>query len=116
DLDLVEQLGSGVHRILKAYSKDVFKISENFLEICFPFKNEYFQVTDQVTDQVVSLLKNLGDEALSANEMMRKLSLHHKHTFRENYLQSAMEMGYVRMTIPDKPKSRLQRYTITQKG
>ncbi|MCD4794827.1 MAG: hypothetical protein K8R54_16445 [Bacteroidales bacterium] len=41
DLDFVEQLGSGMHRILNAYDKNIFKISENFLEICFPFSQDY---------------------------------------------------------------------------
>ena len=30
DLDLVEQLGSGIPRILESYDKDCFKFSENF--------------------------------------------------------------------------------------
>ncbi len=41
DLELVEQLGSGIHRILDAYDASVFKISENFFEICFPFEQDY---------------------------------------------------------------------------
>lgn len=41
DLDFVEQLGSGMNRILSAYSQDVFKITENFLEVCFPFAEDY---------------------------------------------------------------------------
>jgi len=41
DLRLVEQLGSGIHRILKAYDKSIFKFSGNFLEICFPFEHDY---------------------------------------------------------------------------
>jgi ATP-dependent DNA helicase RecG len=41
DLRLVEQLGSGIHRILKAYNKDIFKMSDNFMEISFPYEKEY---------------------------------------------------------------------------
>jgi predicted HTH transcriptional regulator len=41
DLKLVEQLGSGVHRILDVYDESIFKISDNFLEICFPFEQDY---------------------------------------------------------------------------
>ncbi len=41
DLELVEHLGSGVHRILKAYDKNIFLISENFFEIAFPYDKEY---------------------------------------------------------------------------
>ena len=31
DLDLVEHLGSGIPRILRAYGKDCFRFTENFL-------------------------------------------------------------------------------------
>ena len=40
DLGLVEQLGSGMSRILHAYSKDIFSISEHFIKVTLPFENE----------------------------------------------------------------------------
>ncbi|WGK70385.1 putative DNA binding domain-containing protein [Candidatus Haliotispira prima] len=43
DLKLVEQLGSGVDRILHAYSQDIFCFSENFLEVCFKFTEGYIE-------------------------------------------------------------------------
>jgi ATP-dependent DNA helicase RecG len=36
DLDMVEQLGSGVPRILDYYNKNCFKFSEHFLRMTFP--------------------------------------------------------------------------------
>ena len=36
DVGLVEQLGSGMSRILKAYRKDIFEISEHFIKVVFP--------------------------------------------------------------------------------
>ena len=36
DVDLVEQLGSGVPRILEYYGKDCFRFSDNFLRMSFP--------------------------------------------------------------------------------
>ena len=39
DVGLVEQLGSGMSRILKAYHKDIFEISEHFIKVVFPFEN-----------------------------------------------------------------------------
>ena len=36
DLDLVEQLGSGIPRILEVYDKDSFHFSENFLRVVYP--------------------------------------------------------------------------------
>ena len=38
-LILVEQLGSGIPRILECYSKDCFKFSDNFLRMSFPVNN-----------------------------------------------------------------------------
>ena len=37
DVGLVEQLGSGMSRILGAYDKTIFEISEHFIKVIFPF-------------------------------------------------------------------------------
>ena len=37
DVGLVEQLGSGMSRILKVYDKDIFHISDHFIKVVFPF-------------------------------------------------------------------------------
>ncbi|MCD8105634.1 MAG: hypothetical protein LUF35_11710 [Lachnospiraceae bacterium] len=42
--------------------------------------------------------------------LMDRLGLKSRETFRRNYLHPAMEQGLVRMSIPDKPQSRNQRY------
>lgn len=72
------------------------------------------QATDQATDQVKALLKCLGPEALSTLECMTKLGLSHRPTFRQNYLQPALDAGLVERTLPDKPNSPLQRYRRTR--
>ncbi|MCD8326249.1 MAG: Fic family protein [Lachnospiraceae bacterium] len=46
--------------------------------------------------------------------LMDRLGLKSRETFRRNYLHPAMEQGLVRMTIPDKPQSRNQRYVKTE--
>ncbi|HIG27699.1 MAG TPA: Fic family protein [Verrucomicrobiales bacterium] len=74
------------------------------------------QVADQVTDQVESLLHTLGDETLTALECMKHLKLSHRPTFRANYLTPALNAGLITYTIPEKPRSRLQKYRLTQKG
>ena len=68
------------------------------------------QVTDQVTDQVKALLDALGNGEHSALELMGKLGLSHRPTFRQNYLRPALEAGLIERTIPNKPTSRLQKY------
>ena len=39
-----------------------------------------------------------------------KLGLKSRDGFRRNYLQPALEMNLIQMTLPDKPNSRNQRY------
>lgn len=46
----------------------------------------------------------------SANQIMEKIHLKSKETFRKNYMNPALEMGIVKMTIPDKPSSKNQKY------
>ncbi|WP_395733550.1 Fic family protein [Prosthecobacter sp.] len=66
--------------------------------------------TGQVTDQVKALLKGMGTKPVSALECMKKLGLSHRPTFRQNYLQPAVDAGLIERTLPDKPNSRLQKY------
>jgi Fic family protein len=68
------------------------------------------QDTDQESDQVKNLLSALGTDSLSANEIMEKLSLKHKPTFRKNYLRPALDKGLIEMTLPETPNSRNQKY------
>lgn len=46
----------------------------------------------------------------TANQIMEKLHLKSKETFRKHYMNPALETGVVKMTIPDKPSSKNQRY------
>ncbi len=40
DMELVEYLGSGIPRILKEYSPEVFNITEHFIRVAFSFNQE----------------------------------------------------------------------------
>ena len=71
------------------------------------------QDSDQVTDQdkpINRLLVVLGEEELSATELMKRLGLSHRPTFRKNYLTPALKKGLIERTIPDKPNSKNQKY------
>ena len=39
DVGLVEQLGSGMSRILRFYNRDIFQISDHFIKVVFPFSS-----------------------------------------------------------------------------
>lgn len=66
--------------------------------------------TDQDKIPAEKLLSALGDDTLSATEIMARLGLSHKPTFRKNYLTPALEQNLIERTIPDKPNSRNQKY------
>lgn len=45
---------------------------------------------------------------LSANEIMKKLRIKSKETLRKTYLNPALEYGLIKMTLPDKPHSKIK--------
>lgn len=112
DLEMVEQLGSGIPRILETYGRECFLFSENFLRMVFP---AIVKVTPRVTPQVERLLEVIPTEH-SRQELQEKLGLSDREYFRKAFLQPAIEEGLIELTIPGKPKSSKQCYKLTQKG
>lgn len=68
------------------------------------------QVIEQDTEQVKKLLTVMDDKEYSTKELMILLGLKHRPTFRDNYLLPALKLGFIEMTIPDKPNSSKQKY------
>ena len=67
--------------------------------------------SEYITEYVKRMLEVMEyDVPYTSNAIMEKLGLKSKETFRKNYMNPALEMNLVRMTIPDKPNSRNQRY------
>lgn len=66
--------------------------------------------TSPVSASIQRLLDAIGGETLSAVEIMERLNMTHRPTFRKNYLNPALNAGVIEMTIPDKPNSRNQKY------
>lgn len=66
--------------------------------------------TGPVSEYIQRLLDAIGSETLSAVEIMERLDMAHRPTFRKNYLTPALNAGVIEMTIPAKPNSRNQKY------
>lgn len=73
-------------------------------------------VGDQVTDQVAALIRVISTGELGSKDLMQALGLSHRPTFRNNYLNPAMEDEWIKRTQPDSPRSPTQRYRLTSKG
>ena len=66
---------------------------------------------EQLSEYVRKLLDVMEyDIPYTGRALMEKLGLKSKEGFRRNYLQPARDRNLIRMTIPDKPNSRNQRY------
>lgn len=130
DVDLIENIGSGVLRILDAYDKSCFKFMDHFLRVSFKYKENPFKYnTEQVkpnkiTEQdkpnkkedKINLILEFCREPKSVKEIMEYIGLKHRPTFVYDYLNPLLEKNKLQMTLPDKPKSRNQKYiTILQK-
>lgn len=113
-MNLVEQIGSGVQRIRDlcrehGVAEPKFEISENWVTVAFQ------RETGQVTPQVEKLIGVLQEE-MTRGEIMSAMDLRDRMHFFKEYLQPALKSGLVEMTIPDKPRSRMQKYRLTEKG
>lgn len=73
------------------------------------------EVTPEVTPEVARLLSVLNRD-MGRAEIIAALGLRDEKHFRGHYQQAAIAAGVVEMTIPDKPKSRLQKYRLTPAG
>jgi ATP-dependent DNA helicase RecG len=129
-----EELGSGVRRVnqyLPHYApgaaKPVFEDGEMF-SVTVPIAADSVvtrevtppvtpPVTLPVTPPVALLVQLLGDTGQLGNaEIRTKMNLKDRTHIREHYIDPALALGLIEMTIPEKPKSRLQKYRLTDNG
>lgn len=65
----------------------------------------------ETSEYVNRLLQHMEyDVPYTANEILHLLGLKSKETLRKNYLNPAIQAGFIRMTLPEKPNSKNQRY------
>ena len=70
DLELVEQLGSGVPRILESYGRECFRFMDNFIRMTFPASEEVVPQSGLVDGLVESQRKIV--ELVKANPKISK--------------------------------------------
>lgn len=70
----------------------------------------------RLTGQVAAQVAQLCREPRSGREIMAALGLRHRETFLTNYLEPLLAAGILERTIPGKPRSRLQKYRLTDRA
>lgn len=95
DLELVESLGSGIPRILKAYGEECFKFTDNFIRITFPVTahdvahdvahdHASYRASDHASVQVKKLISVLTGEK-GRSELQELLSIKNRDYFRTDF-------------------------------
>lgn len=113
---------------IKKYQNDYYKAIHNcnlkgnsneFIEFMLKMIDETLEdlinsssiQENYISSYVQKLLESMEiGEKLSTTEMMKRLKLKSRISFRENYLKPALEMGLIKMTNPNKPTSKNQMY------
>ena len=73
--------------------------------------------TPHVPPHVAVLIRLIGTAGDSSTpDLLRHLGLRNRKHLRERYLTPCLAGGWIAMTIPDKPRSRDQRYRLTAAG
>lgn len=140
DLEIVEHLGSGIPRILNAYSREAFQISTHFMRLVFPYAEPIQDLTEQVTQQVtgqeaqekahdeaqeaqvdlaswkIKVLEACAGKEQSGKKLLGAAGYSTRTGNFKKGFQRLMDDGLLERTIPDKPTSRLQKYRLTVKG
>ena len=59
DMELVEQIGSGMSRLLNAYDRSIFELSPSFTIVTFPFEEAFVSQYDKINGKLNPLLSIL---------------------------------------------------------
>ena len=143
DLAMVEYLGSGMPRILKAYPREAYTFSTHFIRTTFPVSLEALALEEEV---LKGEAKTLGVESVqsgaqsraqsraqsgaqseavllaltylprSAMELIEILGLDTKTGAFKRAIKELLDRELIAYTLPEKPGSRLQKYRLTAKG
>lgn len=103
DLDLVEQMGTGIIRILQSYNKESFEFFPNFIRVTFPFNKNKFKITKKeiqnsnLTETQNNIIGLMLDSPTITQETLARLLDVNIRTIQRN-IKILMDMGLVERT------------------
>lgn len=103
DLDLVEQMGTGIIRILQSYNKESFEFFPNFIRVTFPFNENKFKLTkneiqnSKITETQNNIIGLMLDSPTITQETLARLLDVNIRTIQRN-IKILMDMGLVERT------------------
>ena len=101
DLDLVEQMGTGIIRILQSYDKKSFEFFPNFIRVTFPFNKDKFREESEektdLTETQKSIINLMLDSPTITQEVLSKLLGINIRTVQRN-IKILIEKGLIERT------------------
>lgn len=70
----------------------------------------------ELTSTQIDVLKSIEDKALSRKEIFAAIGMNGDSRSFKRHIEPLIEAGLIKMTVPDKPNSRLQKYRLTDSG
>lgn len=116
DLGMVEYLGSGMPRILKAYPPESFTFSAHFIRLSMPMTEEAQAKSGVESPLALQVMHLLVASPLSKAEIARAIGKKKPTRYLNDLMKKLLDAGQIAYTLPDKPNSRLQQYQLTKKG
>ena len=81
DMDLVEQLGSGIPRILQTYGEECFYFSENFIRMSFPAEKVVEKVVEKISENQMKIVELMNqDSSISALQISKEIGISQRKT------------------------------------
>ena len=124
DLDLVEQMGTGVIRILQSYDKKSFEFFPNFIRVTFPFNENKFKIkshenikNDKLTEIQNSIIGLMLDSPTITQDTLSRILDVNIRTIQRN-IKTLIDIGLIERTGATKKgewivKNNLKRYLIS---
>jgi predicted HTH transcriptional regulator len=60
-MELVEQIGSGLSRILKVYDRSVFEFTQSFTVVTFQFEKTFISSNEGINERINEGIKSVLD-------------------------------------------------------
>lgn len=79
-------------------------------------KHQVERHVEQLSPVALSVLKALENAPLSRREVFAAIGLYSDSRAFKRNIEPILADGFIEMTVPDKPNSRLQKYRLTDKG
>jgi predicted transcriptional regulator len=71
---------------------------------------------ERLSDAMISILKALEAKSLSRKEIFAAIGMSADFRAFKRIVAPLLTDGYIEMTVPDKPSSKLQKYRLANKG